>query len=333
MAGVYSVEGKLGTGKTKFAVWMAAQALAEGRRVAGNVDLYCDKLWPRAPRSYTRIPDKPSAFDLDALGKGSDGPYDEDEFGVLLLDELGTWLNSRSFQDKERAKVLDWLIHARKHRWEVYLIVQDAGMIDKQVRESLVEYQCRCLRGDKVLIPFVGKIIRDLAMAAFGPQRRVLGRKAKRWGYLPKFHLVTARLGFGADSAKVVAERWMYMGTHLHAGYNTEQAFSADYPHGSHSVLPPWDFKPPLGLWERLKRAVLPAPCPRPVRAAKPRPMALLAGLPADEAWRLAQRYVGHLPLKTERSQAETRPRAVGLPAAVQAVGSSDIAGAVPCRG
>lgn len=290
MAGVFSVEGKLGTGKTKFAVFQAYSALLEGRRVAGNVDLFLQKLTPNQRSTFIRIPDKPTAFDFEAMGKGSDGPYDEDEFGVLILDELGTWLNSRSFQDKERAKVLDWLIHARKQRWEVYLIVQDAGMIDRQVREALIEYQCRCMRMDKVLIPWgIGKVIRDLAMAIFGPHRKVLGRKAKRWGYLPKFHMVTARIG---NDAKVVAERWTYVGKWLHEAYDTEQVFRSNYPHGAHTVLPPWDWQPPQGffarLWARLKPAVRVKPQHKPKLAA----VALAAALPADEAWRLTQRYL-----------------------------------------
>ena len=61
---VYSVEGKLGTGKTKFCVWMAQQALIDGRRVASNVDLNLDKLVPSHKAHYTRLPDKPRAFDL-----------------------------------------------------------------------------------------------------------------------------------------------------------------------------------------------------------------------------------------------------------------------------
>lgn len=281
MAGVYSVEGKLGTGKTKFAVWRAQMALREGRRVASNVDLRLDKLLPKQACSYVRIPDKPTSFDLDAMGPGATGGYDEDQFGVLILDELGTWMNSRSFQDKERAKVLDWLIHARKKRWEVYLIVQNAAMIDKQVRESLIEYQCRCMRMDKVLIPFVGKVIRDIAMAVFG-------LRAKRVGYLPRFHIVTARLG---EEAKVVAEKWWYRGDDLHQAYDTEQVFTADYPHGAHSVLPAWDFRKPPTWWERVKAKAAESARPAPVRKPKLPAVALASTFGRDEAWKLAKRY------------------------------------------
>lgn len=223
---VYSVEGKLGTGKTKFAVWRAVSALRAGRRVAGNVDLNLEAACPNDVRaSYIRIPDKPSAFDLEALGVGND-TYDEERNGVLLLDELATWLNSRSFQDKSRAALLDWLVHARKFGWDVYLIVQDSAMIDRQVREALIEYRVRCMRFDKARIPLVGSILNDL----FGG----------RVGYLPRMHMAAARVGDGVNA--VVVERWMYRGDDLHSVYDTKQVFSADYPHGAHSVLHPGRF-------------------------------------------------------------------------------------------
>ena len=232
---VYSVEGKLGTGKTKFCVWRAQQALLEGRRVASNVDLKCELLTPFRRTNYVRLPDKPSSFDLEAMGHGNPDSYDEDRNGVLILDELGTWLNARSFQDKGRAGLLDWLIHARKHGWDVYMIVQDAGMIDRQVREALIEYQIRCMRGDKCKIPIIGGI---------------LGTFNKKWGYLPKFHLATARVGY---SAQIVAERWMFKGHDLHAAYDTRQVFRADYEHGAFTPLPPWDWKPAKGLSVRVR--------------------------------------------------------------------------------
>lgn len=239
---VYLVSGKLGTGKSKFCVWMAKQAIFYGRRVAGNLDIHVEKLSPKNPARYMRIPDKPSAFDLDAIGHGNPDSYDESRNGMLILDELGTWLNSRSFQDKNRAELLDWLIHARKKGWDVYLIVQDAVMIDKQVREALVEYTCNCIRMDKVRIPFIGWFLAYIGMnlnAIFGTDR------FRKLGYLPFFHMVVARIGQGANS--VVAERWTYTGKDLHDVYDTRQIFRSDYEHGAFTSLPPWDYRAPVG--------------------------------------------------------------------------------------
>lgn len=276
---VYAVTGKLGTGKTKFSVWRAQLALKAGRRVASNVDLYLDVLaGPRAvSKSYVRIPDKPTALDLEAVGHGNPESYDEDRNGVMILDELGTWLNSRSFQDKGRSGLLDWLIHARKLGWDVYLVVQDSGMIDKQVRTALIEYEARCLRLDKVKLPLIGGVINDIA-AVFRP-----GGDGGRWGYLPRMHLVAARIGEGANA--VVAERWSYRGDWLHKAYDTRQVFKSDYPHGAFSALHPSKF---LDLAEvpRWWRRFLPSPAVVPARLKPKRPeIAALAGLSRDAQW------------------------------------------------
>lgn len=231
---VYSVEGKLGTGKTKFCVWRAQEATRAGRRVASNVDLYMDKLTPERRATYIRIPDKPTSFDLAAIGHGNPESYNEDMNGVLILDELGTWLNSRSFQDKDRINLIDWLIHARKLGWDVYLIVQDAGMIDKQVREALIEYQCRCIRLDKIKIPIIGWF---------------LGVFSSKWAYLPRMHLTTSRVGYGAGA--MVAERWTYRGDDLHAAYDTRQIFTTAWPDGAKSVLPPWNHHVELTAFQK----------------------------------------------------------------------------------
>lgn len=244
---VYSVEGKLGTGKTKFCVWRAQLALRAGRRVASNVDLFLDHLVPEMRKAtYLRIPDKPRAADLQAIGHGNPESYDEDMNGVLILDELGSWLNSRAFQDKDRLPVIDWLIHARKLGWDVFLIVQDAQMIDRQVREALIEYQCKCMRLDKVKVPGVGAFLSLID---------------KKWGYLPRFHLVTARIGMGGSS--IVAERWRYRGDDLHTAYDTRQIFAAS-DDGTYTVWHPKRYSAPdakkAGFFARMFKARKPVP-------------------------------------------------------------------------
>lgn len=270
---VYCVQGKLGTGKTLFCVQRAREALAEGRRVASNVELVLPAFGLRQARThYVRVPDKPTAWDLDALGHGNPDSYDEDRNGVLILDELGTWLNSRSFQDKGRAALIDWLIHARKHGWDVFLIVQDEQMIDKQVREALIEYSCRCMRLDKMRIPVIGSL---LALAG------------GRWGYLPKAHIVTARVGYGANS--VVAQRWWFRAREFFGCYDTRQIFRSDYPHGPYSQWHVRDVRP--GALARARSALLewwrgPG---RPGLKPKLPEVAEAAQLGRDEGWRRAR--------------------------------------------
>lgn len=273
----YAIEGKLGGGKTKFAVWRAQAALLDGRRVASNVDIDIPAISPRKRVTYIRLPDKPTALDLAACGHGNPASYDEDRNGVMLLDELGTWLNSRSFQDKGRAELLDWLIHARKHGWDVYFIVQNAVMIDKQVREALITYQCKCMQLSKVKIPLIGGI---------------LGQLNPKLGYLPRMHSVAARF---QDSPLIVAERWLYRGDDLHACYDTRQVFRSDYPHGAHSVLPPWDWQPSKGWVQRLREALASARKPqrdKPPLKPKARLAELLAALPPDRRVAAAKMFI-----------------------------------------
>ena len=128
---VYFITGKLGSGKTLAAVGRIRDYLGEGRRVATNLDLNMPELCnnTRSRRSVIRVPDKPRVQDLEAIGAGCEG-YDEDRFGALVLDELGTWFNTRNWRDPERKPIIDWFLHARKQRWDVYFIVQDINQVD-----------------------------------------------------------------------------------------------------------------------------------------------------------------------------------------------------------
>ena len=264
---IYLVEGKLGTGKTKFCVWRARTALRDGLRVASNVDLNLGNLVPELSDAfYSRIPDKPTATDLDRIGHGNPTTYDEERNGILILDELGTWLNTRNFQDKSRAPVIDWLIHARKLGWDVYFICQDSTMIDSQVRLALVEYTCRCRRLDKVKIPFFGDI---------------LGMFSKRWAYMPRMHMVAARIGEGTN--EIVAERWNFKGDDLHDAYDTRQVFVANEDYFGTTVLHPNFFTKPPKKLSFLQKLLTPAP--KPVVIPKPRlPIVdLIMKLPVDQ--------------------------------------------------
>jgi len=275
---VYSVEGKLGTGKSKFCVWQIQQALRKGLRVATNLDLHLEHLVPELPQaSYQRIPDKPRSDDLHAIGHGNPDSYDEDKNGLLVLDELGSWLNTRSFQDKDRMPVIDWLIHARKLGWHVYFIVQDSKMIDKQVREALIEYRCNCVRLDKVKIPF--------GIGSF------LGMFHRKLAYLPRAHYVAARVGDGASS--IVAERWTYRGDDLHAAYDTRQIFKNDPDAATYTVLHPRRFDAPVVRGHWLARLF---GLGRPRVVVKPKPrlpvVDLVAKLPPDERVRHVRRLI-----------------------------------------
>lgn len=288
---VYVVQGKLGTGKGKYCVGKMQEALRAGRRVATNFDLRLEHLCrPDNKITATRVPDKPTAKDLDDIGHGNpSASYDEEKNGVLVLDELGSWLNSRSFQGPERAALLDWLIHARKKGWDVYLIVQNIDMIDKQVRVGLAEYIVKCIRADKIKLPVVGMF---------------LGKR----GTLPKFHIANMSM---ADVPGIVIDREWFKGEDLHDAYDTLQifrdwardpshpAFKKELYAGPFSYLSAWHLKgrheSPVvrqTLRQRLLGRLFTTHKARPPLKPKLPAIALCAKLPPDEAMRLARRYL-----------------------------------------
>lgn len=232
---IYLISGKLGAGKTLASVGQIRDKLLSGCRVATNLDLRLENLLPgrygrpggNLPVRCIRIPDKPSVDDLEALGCGNDS-MNEDHNGIIVLDELASWLNSRTFNDKARMPVIDWLLHSRKHGWDVFFICQHIEQIDKQVRTSLVEYLVTCRRLDRVKIPFVGKLINSLSSGYLK-------------GNLPKVHLATVR--YGCEKDAIVADRWVYQAKDLYAAYNTRQVFTDRYAHGVFSYVPPWHLK------------------------------------------------------------------------------------------
>lgn len=233
---IYVVTGKLGGGKTLGGVSRIDEALRQGRKVATNLDLTLVNL-PSCRRSskrarVLRVPDRPSEADIRAIGYGIEGvetqaqarkAYDESEFGALVLDECGTWLNSRDWQAEGRRELINFLLHIRKHLWDVYLIIQDISMLDKQARKALAEHVVYCRRTDRFAIPFIGTVWRW----ATGDQLK-----------LPKLHV--GHVKYGDQPNSMTVHKWWYRGERLFEAYDTTQVFTEDYPHGVHSVLPPW---------------------------------------------------------------------------------------------
>lgn len=236
---IYLISGKLGSGKTLSAVGRIRDKLLAGCRVATNLDLRLENLLPPyagrrrrsdgasgwyQPVNCIRIPDKPTVEDLELIGCGNE-EMDESKNGIIVLDELAVWLNSRTFNDKSRAPVIDWLLHSRKHGWDVYFICQHIEQIDKQVRQALVEYLVVCRRLDRIKIPLIGGLIKSLTAGYIS-------------GNLPKVHVATVRYGTQPDAIK--SDTWVYQGKDLYNGYDTRQVFSDSYAHGPYTYLPPW---------------------------------------------------------------------------------------------
>lgn len=207
---VYVMTGFLGSGKSLCSVGRIRDYLWAGKKVRTNMDLRVENLVSgKQFRDIMRIPDRPSADDLWALGYGSDS-RDESTFGCLVIDECGPWLNARDWTSKDRGRVLEWLVHSRKRRWDVYLIAQSVNMLDKQVRDAVSEHVVTCSRTDRLPIPYVNFL---LNLAGFGLK-------------LPLAHVAKARyMAGGAANAPVVA-RWFYTAKDLYKAYDTAQVFS-----------------------------------------------------------------------------------------------------------
>jgi len=279
----YAITGRKGSGKTLFAVGVIRDALRAGRRVATNVDIRLDALLgPRSKAILTRLPDKPTAADFEAIGRGQAGPV-EDDNGVIVLDETSTFFNSRAFGDKDRQPLLDWLVHSRKLGWDVYYICQGLDQIDKQLRTTMIEYHIIVRRTDKWPIPLVTPIT-----AALG----------YRVGF-PKCHIGVCRHGVERDA--LIVKRTFYRAKDLFNAYDTQQLFlPRDHPAacGVHTLLSahlvagrylpeprPWWLRFAWGLFGRE------APQVEPPRTLKPKLpcIADLATLPPEQAmqeWR-----------------------------------------------
>lgn len=278
---IYLLTGSPGAGKSTVAVQHAIYRYAKnGRRVVVNFPLDFAPICTRRDSKLSKasawvLPDRPTRADLDAIGHGGET---EEDAGLLVIDEAGTWLNARSWQGQEREAIIDWLTQSRKRRWDIILIAQAALMLDKQVREAVCECVARIRRLDRV---------------------RLLGVR------MPRVHFAIVR--YGLDQNAPVTERWIYQGKEAQRCFGSYRLFGADSGH--YSVLPAslskWRYLRPFG-WrdaQRLFTAVLGAvfvgfglarwselfPSPRKVPASRLSP---LYRLPPAVRWTATRRLV-----------------------------------------
>ena len=152
---------------------------------------------------------------------------------MLVLDELASWFNARSWNDKTRQPLIDWFIHARKYHWDVILLVQDVSVIDKQLREMLCEHLVICRRLDRITIPLISPFYKF-----------VMGKPL----YLPKAHVASVYYGDSPEKGLRV-DRWWYRGKDLYKAYMTGQVFTEQSEfignnlidmRATYSMLSPW---------------------------------------------------------------------------------------------
>lgn len=224
MASVYFVTGKLGSGKTLTAVGKIREALLRGVPVATNLDINLKEMLGRNKKNTRlyRLPDKPVVEDLILIGSANKS-YDTKKDGLIVLDECGTWFNSRTWNDKNRQKLIDHLLHIRKLGWDVIFIVQDISIVDKQARLALAEHTVFCRRLDRMQFPIISPLISLITLGQL---------KLK----LPKLHIGIVKYGDNTNSLTV--DTWKLWGTDLYSSYDTKQMFRNNYEDGVYSVLP-----------------------------------------------------------------------------------------------
>lgn len=254
---VYFVTGGLGSGKGLAAMNKIREYAQNGCKIAGNLDVFLPHLCKdvNSRITYIRVPDRPTAHDLNALGSGNEG-YDPFENSLLVLDELATWFNSRTWNEKGRADLLDWLVHSRKHGWDVILIVQSIETVDKQLTELLMEYHVPMSDMSKINIPVIGRLGRSLS-------------KKNRPITFPKIHLGTVWY-----KNKVKADKWVFRARDLYASYDTKQIFTEKNDFAVHSQLSRWHLEGrylPAKVTFKLKAFRLMIFCAYKIAAINPR--------------------------------------------------------------
>lgn len=239
----FAVTGKKRAGKGLFCAGIIRDALKAGKRVATNMQIdLVGMLGSYSRAQLIRLPDYPTAADMDSLGQGyEDDGIDEEKNGVIVLDEASKFFNSRSWGDRDRQPLLDWLVESGKRRWDVYYQMQGLAQVDKQLRETQIEYHIAVKRMDRWPIPFITPIC---GMMGFDVR-------------FPKIHLGIIKQGCDVHALKV-GNKW-YKAKDLYNAYETEQRFyPRDHPKavGIHTLLSPWYVKgrylpPPPPFWVR----------------------------------------------------------------------------------
>jgi hypothetical protein len=227
MAEAILLSGKRGEGKSISAVRMMSDYIRRGCCVATNMDIFLEHLdKPYSELVCYRLPDHPTLRAFEALPLGNPNPVDEKRNGLLVLDEVATFLNSRDWQAKERAAVISWLLHSRKFGWDLLLIAQHPRLVDAQIRDALCELSATARRADKFVVPVVGGLF-----------KLATGKPLK----LPRAHIVTFRYGFAPNAPRV--DLWWFSGAAYQKGYDSLQKISMAGQEGVSCYLPAWHLK------------------------------------------------------------------------------------------
>jgi zona occludens toxin (predicted ATPase) len=164
---IYLVTGPPGSGKSFYAMRKLAEAIDGGKMAATNVELVDG--WPekiaglnkvrylvpgmrrrRAEEFRRRV--LVSADPLEVISTRLGEEHKGEGRGVMVLDEAHNWMNSRTWSAAGRDTIIKFFTQHRKLGWDVYLLTQDADMLDKQVRTLFeVHIHLRNMRNARVM--------------------------------------------------------------------------------------------------------------------------------------------------------------------------------------
>ncbi len=204
------IQGVRGEGKSLCAVAKIREYLSRGCPVATNLDLYLENLLPddNSTLAY-RLPDRPRFQDFLYLPPAYDLNYkSEDKNGLIVLDELALWMNSRTWKDSGRQEIINWLLLSRKYHWDLMLLTQDHELIDKQIKATVCDYLVQASRTDRRKIPYLAPLLEFCFLS----------------GYQPQIHVYDVYYGMSFVDSRV--EQWRFRGKDLYDGYDTNQLFT-----------------------------------------------------------------------------------------------------------
>lgn len=125
-----------GAGKSLHVIQKAVAYLRRGKNVIANFPLKVDEVKKNKGHYYYVSNDDLS---VDYLMQFARTMHREREEGqtLILVDEASVKFNARRYMDEDRLPFLSFFAQHRKYGYEIILVQQSLGQIDKQVREMV----------------------------------------------------------------------------------------------------------------------------------------------------------------------------------------------------
>lgn len=165
--------GATGGGKGIYAIRKIKHALDSGKKVATNLDLYVEHITDKTNNNAPiRLPDKPAAVHMRAIGYGSD-PNDKnkDNYGLIVLDEISLFLDTK--KRSEFDDLMAWFVQRRKFHWDIIFIAQHHEQVQETFYKALCDHLVVCKAKDLVPIPYIGDILPLLGLKGVLPEGHI----------------------------------------------------------------------------------------------------------------------------------------------------------------